>query len=151
MADKDEFLKNVDKSAFTTESYVKRVPKPWGFELHLLPDGGPYMMKVLHINAGARLSLQAHDAKSETWIVHSGRAGVILEDADGQLQEIELKSGEGYTSQLGQRHRLHGITDCEVIEASTPELGTTWRLEDDYSRPDETEEMRADPNRGWQE
>ncbi|HEY6736179.1 MAG TPA: cupin [Candidatus Saccharimonadia bacterium] len=149
MANKDDFLATVDKSGFLTTSYVKRVPKPWGFELHLLPEGGPYMMKVLHINQGARLSMQAHDAKSESWIVHSGRAGVILENAAGELQEIELKPGEGYTSQIGQRHRLYGITDCEVVEASTPELGTTWRLEDDYARPDETEELRKDPNRGW--
>ena len=43
---------------------------------------------------------------------------------------------------VGQRHRLIGITDCDIFEVSTPEIGTTFRLEDDYKRPDETEEMR---------
>jgi mannose-6-phosphate isomerase len=149
MADSSDFLKTVDKSGFSTESYVKRVPKPWGYELHLLPDGGPYMMKIIHINAGARLSLQAHDAKSESWTLHSGQAAVLVENANGELVQVELQAGVGYTSQIGQRHRLVGITDCDVIEASTPEIGTTWRLEDDYARPDETEAVRADPNRGW--
>jgi hypothetical protein len=37
---------------------------------------------------------------------------------------------------------LIGITDCDIIEASTPELGTTWRLEDDFARPDETPAQR---------
>ena len=36
----------------------------------------------------------------------------------------------------------HGITDADIIEASTPELGTTWRLEDDFARPHETPEQR---------
>jgi hypothetical protein len=29
-----------------------------------------------------------------------------------------------------------------VFEASTPEKGTTYRLEDDFARPDETDERR---------
>jgi hypothetical protein len=36
-----------------------------------------------------------------------------------------------------------GITDCDVVEVSTPELGTTWRLEDDFARPHETPQQRA--------
>lgn len=145
----DEFMASIDKSKFSTEGYAKRVPKPWGFELLLVPDGGPYMMKIEHIEAGKRLSLQVHDNKSESWTILSGRAAVIFENPDGELVQVELEPGMGYTSQLGQKHRLVGITDCEIVEASTPELGTTWRLEDDYSRPDETEEVRSEPNRGW--
>jgi hypothetical protein len=37
---------------------------------------------------------------------------------------------------------LVGVTDCEIFEVSSPEKGVTYRLEDDYKRPDETEEMR---------
>jgi mannose-6-phosphate isomerase-like protein (cupin superfamily) len=149
MATEKEFLESVDKSTFVTTGYVRRVPKPWGYELHLSADDAPYMVKILHINKDCRVSLQAHDAKSETWTVHKGKAGVIIENAKGELEQIELEPGMGYTSQIGQRHRLIGLTDCDVFEASTPELGTTWRLDDDYSRPDETEAMRAEPNRGW--
>jgi len=36
-----------------------------------------------------------------------------------------------------------------VLEVSTPEIGTTFRLEDDYARPDETESVREAPGRGW--
>lgn len=89
------------------------------------------------------LSLQLHDEKRETWLLQSGRAKVVWENGDGELVETELEPGRGYTCALGQRHRLVGVTDCEVIEVSTPELGTTWRLEDDYARPHETPDQRA--------
>jgi mannose-6-phosphate isomerase len=123
--------------------YVRRIDKPWGWELHWTPATLPYMGKVLHINAGKRLSLQVHDEKSETWLLVSGRAKVIWDDANGELKEEELEPGKGYSCQFGQRHRLGAITDCEIVEVSTPEFGTTWRLEDDFERPHETPEQRA--------
>jgi mannose-6-phosphate isomerase-like protein (cupin superfamily) len=136
--------------------HVRRVDKPWGYELHLVPDDSPYMVKILHVEPGARLSLQRHlagrtsPAKVETWVLHSGRAKVVWDDADGNLVETELQPGKGYTAPAGARHRLVGITECDVLEASTPEGdGTTERLEDDYQRPDETAEVRRQPGRGW--
>ncbi len=135
-------LKNIDKSGFTNEPYVKKVEKPWGYELHWVPEGLPYMGKIEHVNAGARMSLQIHDSKRESWFLMNGRAKVIWEDNKGEIIETELQQGKGYTCCLGQKHRLAGITDCDIIEVSTPESGTTLRLEDDYTRPDETPEQR---------
>lgn len=123
--------------------------KPWGYELHWVPEDKPYMGKVLHILSGKRLSLQYHDQKQESWFLMAGQAKIIWEDANGNLVETELQPGMGYTCQIGQKHRLAGITDCDIIEVSTPEIGNTYRLEDDYARPTETEEMRKAPNRGW--
>jgi mannose-6-phosphate isomerase-like protein (cupin superfamily) len=145
----DEFLKSIDKTKFTTAGYAKRVPKPWGYELLFIAEGGEYMSKIMHINEGCRQSLQVHDGKSETYVIIKGRAGVLIENSKGEMEMVELDSEKGYTTQLGQKHRLIGITDCDVFESSTPEKGTTWRLEDDYARSDETEAGRADPNRGW--
>jgi mannose-6-phosphate isomerase-like protein (cupin superfamily) len=132
-----------DASVFLQDAYIKRIEKPWGYELHWTPADKPYMGKILHINAGSRLSLQAHNQKQESWIIMNGQAKVIWENSAGELSETELVPGKGYTCAIGQRHRLAGVTDCDVIEVSTPELGTTWRLDDDYARPDETEEQRA--------
>ena len=135
-------LNNIDKSKFTNEPYIKKIEKPWGYELHFVPDTKPYMGKLLHIKAGAKLSLQIHDSKEESWFLAKGRAKVIWENSSGELIETELKEGTGYSCGLGQKHRLAGITDCDIIEVSTPEMGTTLRLEDDYRRPDETEKQR---------
>ena len=141
MAD-DATVPQYNPKDFSTDSYIKRVEKPWGYELHWVPESAPYMGKVLHINAGARLSLQLHDEKQESWFLMNGQAAVIWENNQGELIETELQPAVGYSTCVGQRHRLKGITDCDVLEVSTPELGTTWRLEDDYSRPDETPEQR---------
>lgn len=131
-----------DPSNFSNEPYIKRVEKPWGYELHLVPDSYPYMMKIMHVNAGQRMSLQIHDTKQESWLVMSGRAAAIWENEKGELIETELEPGKGYSALVGQKHRLKGLTDTDIIETSTPEAGTTWRLEDDYKRPDETPEQR---------
>lgn len=138
-----------DKSKFITVPYVRRVEKPWGWELHWVPDGMPYMGKVLHITAGKRLSLQVHDEKQETYWLISGECDLLVENAKGDMETIHMEKGFGYTTVVGQKHRHHAITDCDIIEASTGEIGTTWRLEDDYKRPNETEALRKEPNRGW--
>lgn len=134
---------NTDKTDFKTESYTLRIEKPWGYELHFVPEGLPYMGKKIHIDGGKRLSLQTHDQKQESWFLLNGQAKVVWENQAGELIETELEKDKGYTCAVGQKHRLVGITDCDVLEVSTPELGTTYRIEDDYSRPDETEEVRA--------
>lgn len=139
----DAAIPHFDPSTFTTDAYVKRVDKPWGYELHWVPADLPYMGKLIHINAGARLSLQLHDQKQESWFIIKGQGAVIWENDQGELIQTQLQPGEGYSTKVGQRHRLMGITDCDIIEVSTPELGTTWRLEDDYARPHETPEERA--------
>ncbi len=131
-----------DSSDFSTDSYVKKIDKPWGYELHWVPASAPYMGKLIHIDAGARLSLQIHDKKQESWSIINGKAAAIWEDANGDMVRTELEPNVGYTTKIGQKHRLIGVSDCDIIEVSTPEQGTTWRLEDDYSRPDETPEER---------
>jgi mannose-6-phosphate isomerase-like protein (cupin superfamily) len=100
------------------------------------------MGKVLHIDAGKRLSMQVHDQKQEAYFLIKGSAKIIWDNNKGELIETELKPFIGYRTSIGQRHRLVGITDCDIIEASVPESGTTYRLEDDFARPDETPEQR---------
>ncbi len=147
--DLEEFLKTIDRSKFTNIPYVRRIDKPWGYELILTIENSPYTSKIMHILAGKRLSLQIHDKKIETYYLASGQCNLIVENDKGELETISLEKGKGYTVLAGQRHRHQAITDCDVFEASTPETGNTYRLEDDYSRPTETEEMRKNPKRGW--
>ena len=132
------------------EPYIKKVEKPWGYELHFTPDVLPYMGQILHINKGKRISLQIHDKKIESWYKIVGRVTMILGDENGNLFEREMEDGVGYTTKVNQKHRLFAIEDSDILEVSTPEIGTTFRLGDDYARTDETEEIRKDPSRGWE-
>jgi mannose-6-phosphate isomerase len=131
-----------DPAGFSNAPFVKRVDKPWGYELHWVREDAPYMGKILHIDAGARLSLQLHDQKQESWLLINGQANVIWDNNEGEIVTTTLRPGQGYSTAVGQRHRLIGVTDCDVVEVSTPERGTTWRLEDDHARPNETPEQR---------
>lgn len=134
--------KQFKKDSFSNDPFVTKVEKPWGYEIIFTPPHLPYTGKIIHVDAGKRLSLQVHDEKVESWILKSGTAKVMWDNDAGKLVKTELTTDQGFTSMVGQRHRLIGITDCDIFEVSSPETGTTYRLEDDYKRPDETEEMR---------
>lgn len=125
--------------------FVEKVEKPWGYELILNPPDFLVTGKILHLKKGARLSYQYHETKQEVLCLIKGRAKIIFND-----QEFEMELNKGYLIKPLDKHRFQGITDCDIMEASTPETGTTFRLQDDYQRPDETEEVRKQPNRGWQ-
>jgi mannose-6-phosphate isomerase len=135
-------LPHFDPATFTNQPFVQRIEKPWGYEILFTEPHLPYAGKILHIRAGQRLSLQMHDAKRETQYLFAGRCLRIADNEHGELVEAEMQPAVGYTMACGQRHRLQGITDCDIFEVSTPELGITYRLHDDYARPHETEQLR---------
>ncbi|MBI4084788.1 MAG: cupin [Candidatus Levybacteria bacterium] len=137
-------LSSIDKFSFSNRPFSKKVEKPWGYEIIFTPPHLSYTGKIMHIQAGKRLSLQIHDRKQESWILKSGQAKIVWENQNGELIETDLQENEGFTCAIGQKHRLVGITDCDIFEVSTPEIGTTYRLEDDFKRPDETEQIRAE-------
>lgn len=132
-----------DPSNFSVAPYAKRIEKPWGYEIHWVPEDAPYMGKLLHVNEGARLSLQVHDEKQESWFIIGGNGSVIWENEKGEMVEAVLQPGMGYSTKIGQKHRLKGLEGgADIVEVSTPEAGTTWRLEDDFARPNQTPEER---------
>ncbi|MEK9152599.1 MAG: cupin [Patescibacteria group bacterium] len=132
-----------------SEAFSRRVQKPWGEEIIFTPPTLGRTGKIMTIKAGKRLSLQYHDAKEETLCLFSGRAYLWLENAQHRLYKFPMSQGFGYTIAVGETHRVEAITDCVILEVSDPERGNTVRLEDDYSRGVETEEVRASEDRGW--
>jgi mannose-6-phosphate isomerase-like protein (cupin superfamily) len=111
---------------------MKRVEKPWGYEL-IWAHTERYVGKVLHVNAGHRLSLQYHVKKDETIHLWSGKLQLVYDEGQG-LVEREMQPGESYHIRPGTKHRMIAVTDCDILEASTPELDDVVRLEDAYGR-----------------
>jgi mannose-6-phosphate isomerase len=112
----------------------RRVPKPWGHEL-IWAETDRYVGKILHINAGESLSLQYHEKKDETIFVLTGE--LIFEHGplgDSPLDRVTLGPGETFHITPHLRHRMIAATDCDILEASTPELEDVVRLEDRYGR-----------------
>ena len=111
-----------------------RIDKPWGYEL-LWTHTDRYAGKVIHIDAGKRLSLQYHDDKHESVLVVSGELILHLGRGEGATTE-RLPVGASADIPAGRIHRFEAPTDgdVEIIEVSTPELDDVVRLEDDYHR-----------------
>jgi len=113
----------------------KRVEKPWGHELWWARTER-YVGKILHVKAGESLSLQYHNVKDETILIQSGRLLLETKAAGdpGELCRVEMSPGDVFHITPGTVHRMTGLTDCDVVEVSTPELEDVVRLEDRYGR-----------------
>jgi mannose-6-phosphate isomerase len=111
----------------------RKTAKPWGHEL-LWAQGSHYAAKILHIEAGHRLSLQYHEVKEETLLLLSGRLTLELEGSNGRMAYHEARSGQVFYIPPGRKHRLAALETCDVLEVSTPELEDLVRLQDDFGR-----------------
>lgn len=111
---------------------VARVEKPWGYEI-IWARTDRYAGKLLHVRKGESLSLQFHRAKDETLYVARGVVDLDVEEG-GRLVRKRLHPGEAHHIPAGTRHRIAGVEESDVFEASTPELDDVVRLEDRYGR-----------------
>lgn len=117
------------------QAAVRIVPKPWGHEV-IWASTDLYVGKLLHIKAGQALSVQYHLQKDETIHLLRGRMTYRVSDApgDGPMREFEMQQGDSFRNTPGTVHQMEAITDCDVLEASTPHLDDVVRLKDRYGR-----------------
>jgi mannose-6-phosphate isomerase len=120
--------------AMSGRTPVRTVPKPWGHET-IWASNDLYVGKILHVNAGQSLSVQYHNVKDETVYLLNGEMNywVQLEGSD-ELQDQRLTTGEAFRITPGTIHYIEAVTDCDVLEASTPHLDDVVRLKDRYGR-----------------
>jgi mannose-6-phosphate isomerase-like protein (cupin superfamily) len=111
---------------------MERIVKPWGYEI-IFANTDRYVGKIIHIDAGRRLSRQYHVAKDETLLVESGEMDLELGHDDSR-ETIRMNRRDVYRITPGTVHRLVGVTDVDVIEVSTTELDDVVRLIDDFGR-----------------
>jgi mannose-6-phosphate isomerase-like protein (cupin superfamily) len=140
---------------------VTTVPKPWGHET-IWARTDRYVGKILHIKAGYALSVQYHNRKDETVYLLSGELKYWVATGSGQrtagsgpsglrtagtgetpaagrspipdLTDVRLKVGDAFRLTPGTIHYMEAVTDCDVLEVSTPELDDVVRLKDRYGR-----------------
>jgi mannose-6-phosphate isomerase-like protein (cupin superfamily) len=112
----------------------RRVEKPWGHEL-IWAKTERYVGKILHVVAGEALSLQYHEQKDETIYVLRGTLSFEYGPlGDAPLEVVTLSEGDTFHITPRLRHRMTAVTDCDILEASTPELDDVVRLADRYNR-----------------
>jgi mannose-6-phosphate isomerase-like protein (cupin superfamily) len=111
---------------------MRRVTKPWGYEI-VWAETERYVGKILHIEAGQKLSRQYHVRKDETFLVESGEMDLEVGEAPA-LEVVRMRTRDSFHCRPGTVHRMVAVTDVDVIEVSTPELDDVVRLEDAYGR-----------------
>jgi len=111
---------------------VTVVPKPWGHET-IWAHTDRYVGKILHIKAGEALSVQYHEQKDETVYLLAGQLLYRVQQ-DGELRDMHLTVGQAFRITPGTVHQMEAVTDCDVLEVSTPELHDVVRLTDRYGR-----------------
>ena len=110
-----------------------RVDKPWGYELRwAITDR--YLGKLIHVNAGHKLSLQYHVQKDESIFIQSGVLDLVLEDEHGTVNTHRMTAGMSARVRPGRRHRFVAVEDADLFEVSSPEIDDVVRLEDSYGR-----------------
>ena len=113
---------------------VRHVPKPWGHET-IWAHTDRYVGKILHITAGQALSVQYHERKDETVFLLTGEMTYWVQlPGETELHDQRLTTGQSFRITPGTIHYMQAITDCDVLEASTPELDDVVRIKDRYGR-----------------
>ena len=113
-------------------SDITTVPKPWGHET-IWAKTDLYVGKILHIKAGEALSVQYHTVTDETVYLMSGQLIYRIWEND-QPKSVDLRIGQAFRITPGTVHQMEAVTDCDVLEVSTPHLDDVVRLTDRYGR-----------------
>ncbi len=125
-----EQLKQQDREE---QSCHRKVYRPWGW-FDCIEVGVHFQVKRLHVNPGAKLSLQKHYKRAEHWVVVSGIATAF----NGE-DELTLTEGESTYIPVGTVHALENKTS-EALEIIEVQSGTYLgeddivRFEDIYGR-----------------
>jgi mannose-6-phosphate isomerase len=106
--------------------------RPWGSEDLIALVSKKFSVKRLTIRAGNKGGLQFHRFKDEVAVMISGKMLIRYDLGDKILRERIVQSGEVVHFPPGLVHQEEAITDCEIIEASTPHFNDRVRVEDNY-------------------
>jgi len=104
----------------------RKVYRPWGW-YDSIEVGVHFQVKRLHVNPGAKLSLQMHNKRAEHWVVVSGTA-----TATNGEDVLTLTEGDSTYIPIGTTHGLENKTNeqLEIIEVQSG----TYLGEDDIVR-----------------
>jgi len=128
--DKSQEVKNIveqlQRQDREEQSCHRKVYRPWGW-YDSIEMGKHFQVKRLHVNPGAKLSLQMHHKRAEHWVVVSGIATAI----NGE-DVLTLTEGDSTYIPIGTTHGLENKTNeqLEIIEVQSG----TYLGEDDIVR-----------------
>ena len=120
------------QSSDTTKLH-KTVYRPWGY-FTCMNSGKGYLTKTICVMPGEKLSVQSHEHRSEHWVVLEGRALVLKDD-----KQYNIDAGGSIDIPIGVKHSLQNPYDTElkIIEVQKGDYlseDDIIRYEDCYGR-----------------
>ncbi len=144
------------KNIFENKEQIKKVNKPWGYELWMASDDNhsKFALKEIFLNSGYKTSYQFHELKEECNYVISGSGTLLLArekiDLDkfklnnysdkelrkiiDDLQVFNLSPGCSYHVKPLYVHAVISKNDLLMVEASTLHLDDVFRIFDESGR-----------------
>lgn len=110
-------------------------PREWGTET-LMALTEHYSVKLLRMKAGTKGGLQYHRKKHEVAYLIEGNLSLTYGVDDGRVT-VMLNPGACIEIPPGAVHQEEAITDCVILECSTPHFNDRVRVETQYGLPTE--------------
>ena len=127
---KKKVRRKINKVLFPKEKDLgKRI---WGKEKLLAHIPKILTLKRLEIKKGQKGGLQYHRKKNECGYLLSGKLIVRYDKGNGKLVKKILKAGSIFHFPPGAVHQEEALSNCIIIEASTPHFNDRVRVEKKY-------------------
>lgn len=106
--------------------------REWGTEENLIIAPGKYMFRRLMMKSGSAGGLQKHHYKDESSYILSGEIEVMYLEEDDSIVSKVFREGEAFRFPTGLVHKVKALTDCVLLEVSTPHLNDRIRVDEEY-------------------
>ncbi len=90
----------------------------------------------MFIKKGSKGGLQFHRRKNECGYLLKGKLIIRYDNGNGKLKQKILRPGSSFHFPPGSVHQEEALTNCEIIEASTPHFNDRVRVEKKYGYKD---------------
>lgn len=104
----------------------------WGQEYLLVLIPKILSLKKIFIKKGKKGGLQYHHKKNECGYLVNGKLLIRFDNGKGKLISKIIKKGECFHFPPGAVHQEQALTNCTIIEASTPHFNDRVRVEENY-------------------
>ena len=125
---------NVKKKVnfFNSKKIGKR---DWGEEILVNWIPKKLTLKILKMKKGKMGGLQYHRKKNECGHILSGKLLIRYDNGKGKLVKKICKKGDNFHFPPYSVHQEIALTDCVIVEASTPHFNDRVRVEKKYNLP----------------
>ena len=105
----------------------------WGKEMLLALVSKKYSFKLLEIKKGKMGGLQYHRRKDECGYVLSGKLLIRYCIGNKKIKQKILKKGDVFHFPPKMIHQEKALTNCKIIEVSTPHFNDRVRVEKKFN------------------